>query len=209
MHDPDTKKPRAGKAPRRECAACHKILPLTPKHFPRKLGHTHAFGNTCKSCKVKARQLAKMEEMETQAAGLWLESADRGGSSLPHTSELLECVMENFGGVRGFSNLLFKQYLEAAPGSRMRTSMLESITRLVVKASETGGTAKPVSLMTDDELEQAMAKKLENAVATHKNLQYIKDNPTAAAMMGMAQAQAAQSLEVIQEGEAVAKVTSR
>jgi len=168
-----------------------------------------AFGNTCKKCKEKAHRQAKLDEMEAQAADLWIDGAQSGGSSLPHTAELLECIMENFGGVRGFSNMLMKQYIDAPPGSRMRTSMLESITRLVVKAAETGGTAKPVSLMTDEELEASMAKRLENAVSTHKSLQYMKDNPDAASLAGMAQLQAARALGVVEEEQAVVEVSPR
>jgi hypothetical protein len=117
-----------------------------------------------------------MDRMESNAASLFVKKAARGGSSIPHTSEMLESLMTLFGGSQGLASAMAQQYYAAPPGGRIRTSILEMIMRLVVKTAETGGTTKPTSLMTDDELESAITQRLENVVSAHKSLAYIQEN---------------------------------
>ena len=92
------------------------------------------------------------------------KSSLSGGSNIPHTAELLEGAMVAFGGTAGFSNLLLKQYLDAKPGSRIRSGILEMITRLASKNTEVGGAKKPTELMSEEELEAEIELRLKNAV---------------------------------------------
>jgi hypothetical protein len=122
--------------------------------------------------------------MERRAVVAFTNKAKNGGSNIPHTSEMLESVMSLFGGSQGLASAMAQQYYAAPPGGRIRTSILELIMRLVVKTAETGGTTKPASLMTDEELEVALSQRLENVVATHKNLTYIKNHQDTASIPG-------------------------
>jgi hypothetical protein len=167
-------------------------MPLSERHFPRRPGTQFSFQHVCKSCIRAQRAKQKLERAERRATEAFLKSkaVKDGGSNIPHVSELLESVYTLFGGVNGLANQMALTYHAAPPGGRIRTSILESIVRLTTKAAESGATQKPVSLMTDDELEQKLALKLQTAADAHKNLSYLQDNAVEipAGLMGMGQA---------------------
>jgi hypothetical protein len=97
----------------------------------------------------------------------------RGGSNIPHSTELLESIYTLFGGVNGLANELAHTYHSAPPGGRIRTSILESVVRLTNNVAESGAVQKPVSLMSDDELEARLAQKIALAAESQKNLEYL------------------------------------
>jgi hypothetical protein len=100
----------------------------------------------------------------------------RGGSNIPHSTELLESIYTLFGGVNGLANELAHTYHSAPPGGRIRTSILESVVRLTNNVAESGAVQKPVSLMTDAELEERLAQKIATAADAHRNLAYLQEN---------------------------------
>lgn len=160
----------------RACETCGSVKRLTPGNFPRVPGTQHTMRPVCRICYKNQKNKRAMDRMESNAASLFVKKAARGGSSIPHTSEMLESLMTLFGGSQGLASAMAQQYYAAPPGGRIRTSILEMIMRLVVKTAETGGTTKPTSLMTDDELESAITQRLENVVSAHKSLAYIQEN---------------------------------
>lgn len=177
--EPDDGKPDGPAIQSRVCEACGQIRPLTPKYWPRVPGTQHTFQVICKGCHKAQRDKRKLERMERRSVSAFVKKSKDGGSNIPHTSEMLESIMSLFGGSQGLASTMAQQYYAAPPGGRIRTSILEMIMRLVVKTAETGGTSKPVSLMSDEEIEAALSQRLENVVATHKNLTYIKDHQDA------------------------------
>jgi len=161
----------------RACEACGRVLPLTERHFPRRVGTQHEFQHVCKSCVRAQRAKQRIARAETRATETFLAEVAprRGGSNIPHTSELLESVYTLFGGVNGVANAMALQYHAAPPGGRIRTAILESIVRLTTKAAESGTTSKPISLMSDEELEQRLAQKLQMAADAQKNLSVLRE----------------------------------
>lgn len=174
----DEEKPDGPAIQERACEACGIIRPLTPRYFPRLPGTQFAYQHICKSCFKAQKTRQKMDRAATRATQRFLESkaVREGGSNIPHVSELLESVYTLFGGVNGLANQLAMTYHAAPPGGRIRTTILDAIVRLTQKAAESGATQKPVSLMTDEELEQRLAAKVAIAAEAHRNIAYLKEN---------------------------------
>jgi hypothetical protein len=152
------------------CAECAENRPDEPLHFPVYRKKTEL----CLACvtKHKMRARAQKEErrarrmgrMEAQAVDAMLDVARRGGGNIPHSAELLEQVMAFFGGVNGFSSILLKQYFDSTPGSPQRTKMLEMVTRLVTTNADQGGSKKPLTFWTEEELNAELDERLAQAV---------------------------------------------
>lgn len=157
----------------RQCQECKKVWPLNPRYYKRVAGTQTTFRQTCKKCEYKEKKAKKIASIETNAVAEFSRRASMGGSRIPHSSELLEGVMNYFGGVNGFASLLVKQYFEAPAGGRLRTSILDTIVKLTVKNTAQGGARKPVNLYSDEELEAEISKRLEEAVVTINGRTYI------------------------------------
>lgn len=129
----------------------------------------------CQACLKEQAKLARKREakrrqraldaIEREAVDTLIEKATQGGSNIPHSAELTEQLMTYFGGVNGLASMFVKQYHEAPPGGSMRTRMLETITRLVTKNTEQGGAQKPVSLLSDDELQDMLEAQVQELAA--------------------------------------------
>jgi hypothetical protein len=150
--------------PEVHCEKCNQFKPWTPKFFPRFRGGTTALQKVCRSCKRKQRQRQKLDRMERDFLGKSLGLVSRGGPNVPHTAEALESVLNYFGGTNGLSSIMLKQYYDSPPGSRMRTTILEMIFRLINKNTEQGGAKKPVSLLTEEELEEDINKRISHLI---------------------------------------------
>ena len=157
----------------RQCEECQKALPLTMKYFPRVAGTQDTFQFVCKSCKAEKKKKARLQQIEATAVTAFTERATVGGSNIPHTAELLEGIMNYFGGANGFASLLMKQYFESPPGGRIRNQIIEAVIRLASKNTEQGGARKPVSLLSEEELENEINKRLEQAVLTYGGRRYV------------------------------------
>jgi hypothetical protein len=131
--------------------------------------------NRCRDCarnhqRLQTKRAAKrrrdaLEKIERDACKTLIDKAGTGGANVPHSAELLEQLMVYFGGVNGYAAMFAKQYHEAPPGGSMRTRMLETMTRLVAANTAMGGAQKPVSMMTDDELEAELNGKLQEVAS--------------------------------------------
>jgi hypothetical protein len=164
----------------RQCDNCKQVKPLDKRHFARIVGTQHNYQWVCRPCKLKLKQQASMEKMERNAIGTYLSRHVSGGSNIPHTAELLEGIMNYFGGANGFAALVMKQYFESAPGSRMRNALLEMVVRLASKNTEQGGAKKPIDLYSEEELEKEIDKRLRQAVLLYGGVRSIdveKDQP--------------------------------
>ncbi len=147
------------------CIGCQQSLPATQKYFHKSKDGFHA---RCRKCRNKLergnrkkKRNKKLDEIERGAVDLFVTAARIGGANIPHSSELLEVLMEYFGGVRGFSNAFMKQFYDSPVGGAFRTKMLDSVMRLVVGNTAMGGAKKPLELMSEEELEAMAIKKVE------------------------------------------------
>ena len=147
----------------RVCHDCGKAFPDEAFQIPesgKKSPRCHDCRKAKKSAKRKQERQRTMGDIESRAVESFTATAISGGQNIPHSCEVLERVMEYFGGVSGFSSLLVKQYFDSPPGSSQRAKMLEAILRLVVKNTEAGGAKKPLGQWTDEELESELDSRL-------------------------------------------------
>lgn len=73
---------------------------------------------------------------------------------------MVEVLYTYFGGVAGFGNAWMKQFYDAPAGGAFRTKMLETIVRLTANNTAMGGAKKPLTLWSEDELEQELQKRV-------------------------------------------------
>lgn len=149
-----------------ECLECHERLPITANYFDRDRGNTSGFKHTCKVCRSAKRDRAEEEEIQKRVRAFdsnamkALEKILEGeGSAVPHIAELLQRMMQVFGGASGFARHTMNQFLSAAPGSSQRTKMLQIISAMTTKVSELGAAKVPRELMTDEDLEKAIEER--------------------------------------------------
>lgn len=162
---------------KKQCDSCGKLLPESKLYFPHVRGGSHSFQPTCRKCKAKKKRERDLAKIESQAIDSFISRTVSGGSNIPHTAELLESMMHYFGGANGFASLVMKQYFESPPGGRMRNSILEMVTRLATKNTEQGGARKPIQLYSEEELEQEINKRLEQAVLVFGGKRYLNATP--------------------------------
>lgn len=156
---------------KRTCSTCGTEKPLDKEHFRLK---PSGFSSACRLCirAQKAQQaerkrqkrsdgLQKIEELGVDA---YLRAAANGGSNIPHSAEVIERVMQYFGGVAGFSAVLVKQYWDSPPGGSARNRLIETMCRLISKNVEQGGAKKPLALWTDEELEKELNERFKLAI---------------------------------------------
>jgi hypothetical protein len=147
------------------CSECGQQLPNNHDNFKRK--KDGLLDTRCLICrrainagKRKRKKAQYLKDVEVGAVNNFLRAAQTGGQSIPHSAELLERLMEYFGGTSGFSALLVKQYFDSPPGGAARTKMLETVVRLVTKNTDQGGAKKPLTQWTEDELEAELDGRL-------------------------------------------------
>lgn len=149
---------------KKTCIQCKKSFPESEEYFHRSKDGLHG---RCKKCRLRhekgrrdKKTQKKLEDMERGAIDQFMSVARSGGANIPHSSELVECVMDYFGGVRGFSNAFMKQYFDSPAGGAFRTKMLDTIIRLVSANTAMGGAKKPLEFWSEDELEGELRQRL-------------------------------------------------
>jgi hypothetical protein len=155
----------------RICERCGVSFPLTEKHFGLREG---AFRPYCRPCgkaakkeqrrRAKAKRRDALAKVEASGVDFWLAQVKAGGSNIPHSAEVIERVIEYFGGTGGFAAMLVKQYYDSPPGGTARNRLLETICRLVSKNVDQGGVKRPLALWSEDELEQELQARFKQAV---------------------------------------------
>ncbi len=174
----------------RACEACGLVKPLDRRRWPLVPGTQHTLQPICKACYKLVKHRQNVETSSRRAAEAFMRAplVRRGGSNIPHSTELLESIYGLFGGVNGLANELAHTYHSAPPGGRIRTSILETVVRLTNNVADSGAVQKPVSLMTDDELETRLAQKIALAAESQKNLEYLNQSTEVEIPDGMIQA---------------------
>jgi hypothetical protein len=161
------------------CIECGTSYPATTANFHKS---KDGFHSKCRKCRNKGERGArkkkrnkKLEEIEKGAVDLFTAAARIGGANIPHSSELLEVLMEYFGGVRGFANAYMKQFYDAPVGGAFRTKMLDSVVRLVVGNTAMGGAKKPLELMSEEELEAELRRQVLEAAMSLKKVEVVDE----------------------------------
>jgi hypothetical protein len=165
----------------RACAKCGTSFPATSEYFHKSKDGLHARCRKCRNKSVKEgrskRRNKKLDEIERGAVKTFIAAARVGGANIPHSSELLECMMEYFGGVRGFANAWMKQFYDSPAGGAFRTKMLDSTMRLVVGNTAMGGAKKPLELMSEEELEAELRRQVLEAAMNLQKVEVVDAVP--------------------------------
>lgn len=155
------------------CTDCGQSFPLSRNHY--RVKKDGSWDARCVICRAKVNRGKKakqkagdMKAIEQGAVGAFLKSAGRGGENIPHSSELLERLMDYLGGSSGFAALMVKQYFDAPPGGAHRTKLLEGIVRLVTKNTELGGAKKPLMQWSDEEIEAELDQRLRRIAVSYE-----------------------------------------
>jgi hypothetical protein len=161
----------------RLCSTCGNTYPLDPKHY-KWLAKEKKFSTSCLVCRTQQRRAKKdrertkregnLRKIEEAGVDLLLGTATNGGSNIPHSAEVIERVFQYFGGTAGFSAVVVKQYWDSPPGGTARNRLIETLCRLVTKNVESGGAKKPLTLWTEDELEQELNNRFQEALVSFK-----------------------------------------
>lgn len=163
----------------RLCSKCGTSFPLDKQHFGWKVRDGKgSFTSDCLVCRAKAQQASSerkrakrdraLRKIEEAGVELFCGTAVRGGSNIPHSAEVIERVFQYFGGVAGFSAVVVKQYWDSPAGGTARNRLIETLCRLVTKNVDSGGAKKPLSLWTEEELEQELNNRFQEALAAFK-----------------------------------------
>lgn len=140
------------------CERCGEELPADSSYFDRDATKDDGFKPICKGCRAGERQkkqdvqISEHVKMMDEAALQALRAMGRGGSDVPHAAEVLQHIMNAFGGPQGFAIHFMNQYLSAAPGSTVRTKMIGEVFKIVTKVSDSGAAQIPIDLMEDEDV---------------------------------------------------------
>jgi hypothetical protein len=161
------------------CIGCGLAWPATATYYHKSKDGFHARCRKCRNKKIRAdrkgKRNSKLDEIEKGAVKHFVAAARVGGARIPHSSELLEVLMEYFGGVRGFANLYMKQFYDAPVGGAFRTKMLDSVMRLVTTNTAMGGAKKPLELMSEEELEAELRRQVIEAAMTMQKVEVVDE----------------------------------
>lgn len=166
------------------CISCGKDLEFTKKNFVVRNGKLR---NICRVCRAtqkrnenerkKARREQELSRVEQRGMDIYAKLAATGGSNIPHSADIVEKIIEYFGGTAGFSAMLVKQFYDSAPGSSVRNKLLETVCRLVQSNVDSGGAKKPLSLWSEEELEEELDKRFKEAMLSTHGLVYGQEAP--------------------------------
>jgi hypothetical protein len=161
------------------CIECGLPWPATTTYYHKSKEGFHARCRKCRNKKLKhdrkKKKNTKLDEIEKGAVKTFVTAARVGGANIPHSSELLEVLMEYFGGVRGFGNIFMKQFFDAPVGGAFRTKMLDSVLRLVKDNTAMGGAKKPLELMSEEELEAELRRQVIEAAMSMSKIEVIDE----------------------------------
>ena len=152
------------------CTGCNEWLPKSPEYFDRDAAREGGLRPVCKQCRVKQREVRRMQELQEQIKELdehslsILDKITRTGSDVPHVAEVFQRLMEAYDGAGGFAQHFMAQYLTAKPGSTVRTKMLDLVLRLAQKTSESGAARIPIELLEDEDLQVQFNKGMQRFV---------------------------------------------
>lgn len=163
------------------CIDCGETHPATTQFFHKSKDGFHARCRKCRNSKERGarkktadKRLARIERRSMEE---FIRAAKSGGPSIPHSSELLEHILTYFGGVQGFATAWMKQFYDSTAGGAFRTKMLDGVFRLVQNNTAMGGAKKPMELMTEEELESELRRRVLEAAMTMQKIEVVNEVP--------------------------------
>lgn len=125
-------------------------------------GSHDGYRSHCKECRAALHaeqqesgmdpRLSAIEEEGLEA----LENLHRGGSYVPHTSELLESVLRPFGGSDGFGKTLAGLFYQCPPGGSQRVKIASMIVDLVKSNTQIDAADEKLEDMNERDLQRVM-----------------------------------------------------
>ena len=146
------------------CTTCGEAYPL--ENFDRDALRPDGHRDICKACRAavrvkerERRHANQMVELERQNLET-LSTLTSGGSLNPHCSELLESLMEPFGGQRGYAKQVWAEYLRAPPGGQLRFKYMQMIMELCKQVSKLDLAERRLEMLEDDDVVREMRRHL-------------------------------------------------
>lgn len=165
----------------RTCIECQEKFPATTEYFHKSKDGFHSRCRRCRNSKERgARRKSadkRLARIERRSVDAFIRAAKSGGPSIPHSSELLEHILTYFGGVQGFATAWMKQFYDSPVGGAFRTKMLDGVFRLVQTNTALGGAKKPLELMTEEELESELRRRVLEAAMTMQKVEVVDAVP--------------------------------
>jgi len=144
------------------------------KEFRKAKGKADGLRSECKACekaKTADRKQAKIdaenkkakkekEELVNDFQAVAVNDGTEGESFAPRTTELLEAVMEDVGGLREFAGIVSDHLKNAPDGSVQKGRAIDVMTRLVDKHTKSEEEAEPLAVKDEGELHRMLEEKL-------------------------------------------------
>lgn len=139
----------------------------TYRAFHKDASKEDGYRNTCKKCrnfveKVKEEEERKaklMADIEKQNLDM-LSTLGTGGAFTPHLNEVLEAMMQPFGGVNGLAKHLFAFYISCPAGSEKKFKALKMLVEMSKQVTELGLAERKLDMMEDQDLINVMRRSL-------------------------------------------------
>jgi len=153
----------------KRCSRCLSILLFRDfdKDATKPDGHRY----NCKRCRattkaeLERKEIAdKAAELDRRAVDIISKVAGTGAASIPHVAELFHHLVDVFGGPEMLAQHCMGTYLVSKPGSPARQKILSMIMQMAVKVTDSGAASMPLDLMTDEDIENELNKRMERQV---------------------------------------------
>ncbi len=99
--------------------------------------------------------------LTTEAAEA-LKAAASGARSIPHLSELAEHFISVSGGPRALAKMLYEEWAASAPGTLVRTRILDLMSRIWRYASDTIGHHDDLGILNETDIKRELDKIIED-----------------------------------------------
>ena len=99
-------------------------------------------------------RLRRFEEQSLEILQRILNAPYKESFKSPHLANVLEDIVEVWGGSSGYARHLYALYLAAKPGSPTRLRCMELIERILKESSAQGYVERPLSTLSDEEVEK-------------------------------------------------------
>jgi hypothetical protein len=98
--------------------------------------------------------------------------AGKGGSGLPHMSEVAEHFIREVGGVEAFARLLYQEFINSPRGSIARQRLLQTLCAAWRFGNDSNRKPQELGDLTEDDLDREIAAKLAQAQASIAHTQH-------------------------------------
>jgi len=150
-----------------DCSKCGRSLPLTEQHWYRDNRRQNGFKRICKSCFNGQQEALRDRSLEDRIACLDAKMIARlermvaiEQPGIPHLAKFFETAVRACGGVDGLVQHMMAGMLMSKAGGETRRKYVQMIWEASQKLSEMGLAKVPVDLLSDEDLEAEIQKRL-------------------------------------------------